>query len=262
MTRKLLLIATLALLAWPALAVEGDFHWTGKLTPGQSIEIKGVNGVIQADYTTAPDVQVDGRKSARRSDINSVRVETVPHSGGVTICAVYPSDGGRPNECRPGNQGHMSTRDNDVKVDFTVHVPKGVRLIAKTVNGDVTALSLQSDVDAHTVNGRVKVSTSGLASAHTVNGSIEASLGAATWDDTLEFTTVNGSVNLSLPPGISADVKASVVNGGISTDFPLTVSGRWGPKSINGRIGNGGRSLKISTVNGGIELRNNGGRVM
>jgi hypothetical protein len=262
MIQKLLLIATMAALPWPAFAVEGDFHWSGRLNPGQSVEIKGVNGVIHAEYTSASDVQVDARKSARRSDISSVRVEAVPHSGGVTICSVYPSDGGRPNECRPGNEGRMSTRDNDVKVDYTVHVPKGVRLIAKTVNGEVTALNLQSDVDAHTVNGRVQVSTTGLASAHTVNGGIEASLGASTWDDTLEFTTVNGGVRLSLPPGISADVKASVVNGGISTDFPLTISGRWGPKSINGRIGNGGRSLKVTTVNGGIELRSNGGRVL
>jgi DUF4097 and DUF4098 domain-containing protein YvlB len=50
-------------------------------------------------------------------------------------------------------------------------------------------------------------------------------------------------------------VHASTVNGGISTDFPLTVQGRFGPKRLNGRIGDGGRTLSLTTVNGEIELR-------
>ena len=62
----------------------------------------------------------------------------VPHAGGVTICAVYPSDGSSANECKPGG-GHMNTRNNDVKVEFIVKIPVGVKLAAHSVNGDVEA---------------------------------------------------------------------------------------------------------------------------
>jgi hypothetical protein len=259
---KSLLLAVATLAAWPLLAVEGDFHWTGRLNPGQSVEIKGVNGAIRAEYSASNEIQVDGIKTARRSDPDSVRVEVVPHPEGITICSVYPDDGRKPNECRPGNEGRMSTRNNDVKVTFTVRVPKGIRLIAKTVNGEVSATGLQSDVEAHTVNGKIRVDTTELVRANTVNGGIEVRMGAGSWNEDLKFTTVNGGVDLTLPSGVSADVHATTVNGGISTDFPITVSGRWGPKSLNGRIGSGGRNLKISTVNGGIALRSSSGRAI
>ncbi len=258
--RKLWLLGLAAML--PLLAVEGDFAWNGKLKPGQTLEIKGVNGSIHAEYASGADVQVSARKTAWRSDPSSVRVEVVPYEGGVTICSVYPSDQGRPNECKPGDGGRMNTRNNDTKVDYTVRLPKGVRFVAKTVNGIVSATGLQSDVEAHTVNGKITLATTGVASAHTVNGGIEASLGSTSWNDQLEFTTVNGSVDLTVPAGLNAEVHASTVNGGLTTDFPLTVSGRWGPKSLNGRIGNGGRNLKLSTVNGGIWLRSSTGRAI
>ncbi len=258
---KWLFIAVAAVLPYTALAVEGDFHWTGKLNPGQTLEIKGVNGGIQADLAPGAEVRVDARKSAKRSDIKTVTVQVVPNSNGVTICSVYPSSDNRPNECKPGSEGHMSTRDNDVRVDFTVHVPKGVRFVPKTVNGDLVLTNLQSEVQAATVNGKVRLSTSQTASAHTVNGSINASIGSS-WTDRLEFTTVNGSIDITMPAGINTDVKASVVNGDISTDFPLTVSGRWGPKSMNGRIGTGGPALKLTTVNGGIGLHSSSGRTL
>lgn len=260
--RRLLLVGVAAVLACPLFAVEGDFQWSGKLNAGQTIEIKGVNGGIKAEYAPGADAQVTARKSAFRSDVNSVHVEAVPTSDGVTICAVYPGEGGRPNECKPGDGGRMNTRNNDVRVEFTVRVPKGVRLLAKTVNGGVEANGLQSDIYAHTVNGKIRLTTTALASAQTVNGGIEVTMGNASWNEPLAFTTVNGSIDLTVPAGVNADVHASTVNGALTTDFPLTVSGRWGPKSLNGRIGSGGRELKLTTVNGGIRLHNASGHAI
>jgi DUF4097 and DUF4098 domain-containing protein YvlB len=261
MMRRFLLVAAAIAAAVPGFAVEGDFNWSGRLKPGQTIEIKGLNGGIRADYTSGSDTQVTARKSAGRSDVNSVRVEAVPSADGVTVCAVYPGDG-RPNECKPGDGGRINNRDNDVKVEFTVHLPKGVRLVAKTVNGGIEATGLQSDVASSTVNGKIHVVTTGLASARTVNGSIDVTMGATTWNEPLAFATVNGGIDVTVPAGVSAEVHAGTVNGGLTTDFPLTVSGRWGPKSVNGRIGSGGRELKLSTVNGGIHLHSGSGRTI
>lgn len=234
-------------------AAQGEFNWKGKIAAGKTIEIKGVNGDINA-VAGSGDVEVTAVKHARRSDPDEVKIEVVPSDEGVTICAVYPSDGERENTCEAGEHGHMNTHDNDVRVNFTVRVPPGVRFAGHTVNGEVEAANLGGDVEAHTVNGSIRVSTTGTAEASTVNGSITASLGR-TWTDALEFHTVNGGITLDLPAGVSTEVRASTVNGDIETDFPLMVTGRLGPRRVSGTIGNGGRRLALETVNGSIRLR-------
>jgi putative adhesin len=239
-----------------AAAAQGEFHWKGKVAPDKAIEIKGVNGDVRAVAGSGGgDVEVTAVKHARRSDPDDVKIEVVEHGDGVTICAVYPSDGRRHNSCEAGDGGHMNVRDNDVTVDFTVRVPAGVRFVGNTVNGEVAAASLSSDVEANTVNGSIRISTSGSARAQTVNGSIVASIGRATWTDALDFRTVNGGITLDLPAGLSTEVRARTVNGDIVTDFPLMVTGRVGPRSLNGTIGSGGRRLALETVNGSIRLR-------
>ncbi|HVH67534.1 MAG TPA: DUF4097 family beta strand repeat-containing protein [Gemmatimonadales bacterium] len=252
-------VSTLGLLAFasvPALgAAQGEFHWKGKIAAGKAIEIKGVNGDVEAVAGSGGEVEVTAVKHARRDDPDEVKIEVVPSEDGVTICAVYPSYGRRENTCEPGEHDHMNVHDNDVRVDFTVHVPAGVRFVGKTVNGQVDAAKLASDVDANTVNGSIHISTSGSAEAQTVNGSIVASMGRADWSDVLDFTTVNGGITLDLPANLSAEVRAKTVNGDIVTDFPLMVTGRLGPRSLHGTIGNGGRRLELSTVNGTIRLR-------
>jgi Putative adhesin len=259
--RLLPVLMCAAALPWTAQAVDtGDFRWHGRLKPGDVIELKGINGAIVAQPATGNEVEVSAHKTGRRSDPNQVRVEVSEHAGGVTICALYPDAGLQRNVCKPGNAGHNSSRDNDVKVEFTVRVPAGVRFVGRTVNGNIETGSLKSDVEAYTVNGNVKLNTAGTATAaKTVNGSVEAALGKANWTRPAEFSSVNGGVSVELPSKTSADVHASTVNGSIKTDFPLAVEGKFVGRRINGRLGNGGQELKISTVNGSIRLRQQGG---
>jgi DUF4097 and DUF4098 domain-containing protein YvlB len=232
-----------------------DFEWQGRLRAGQSIEIKGINGPIEAMRARGGDVSVSAVKRAgEKGDPNDVTFEVVEHDAGVTICAMYPSKDGRPNECAPEGRGRMNVKDNDTKVSFTVQVPDGVNLVAGTVNGDVEASEIGGDVHVHTVNGDVEASASGHVRASTVNGSIEASMGRADWTGDLSLTTVNGGISVYLPDDVGARVSASTVNGGMETDFPLTVQGRFGPRRLEGVIGGGGRDLTLSTVNGSIRL--------
>lgn len=248
-------LALAVALAAPAARGE-DFRWSGAVAPGRVLEIKGVNGAIHASSASGGEVEVTAIKSGRRSNPAEVEVKVVEHDRGVTICAVYPSPSfGRRNECQPGEGGRMSTRDNDVKVEFTVRVPEGVRFVGRTVNGGVEARGLTADAEVYSVNGGVTVSSTGLARAQTVNGSITAEMGRADWDGPLELKTVNGSITVELPASTSARVEASTVNGGIETDFPLTVTGRFGPRRVSGTIGSGGRDLTLETVNGAIHIR-------
>ena len=268
---KLLAASLFVLFVAPAARAQSDeFHWSGVVQRGKAVEIKGVNGGVRAEFTSGNQVEVTATKSARRSDVNSVSVKVVQEDGNVTVCAVYPtpdrrwssrnsSRSGRndePNECRPGSAGHMNVDDNDVRVDFTVKVPAGVRFFGKTVNGNIEATALRSDAAVDTVNGRITLETTGTASAVTVNGSIDASVGASTWTEALEFRTVNGSINLRLPKNVNANVHAGMMNGGFQSDFPLMVQSFGGRnRHVDGTIGKGGRDLDLHTINGRIHLQ-------
>ena len=239
----------------PRAAAQGDFQWRGQLASGQAIEVKGVNGDVRATASSSGDVEVTATRTARRSNPADVRIEVVPHAGGVTICAVYPTVPGRaPNSCEPGREGRSNTRDNDTSVHFDVRVPYGVGFIGRTVNGEISGDSLQGDAEGHTVNGSVKLATTGLAVANTVNGSVNVTMGRADWPSGASFKTVNGEITLTLPSVFDAELRADTLNGSITSDFPITVTGQVSRRRLHGTIGSGGRELKLSTVNGSIKL--------
>jgi len=213
-----------------------DFQWSGTLRQDESIEVRGVNGSIRVLPSDDGMVRVEATRYGRRSDPESVRIEMVEHDGGVTICAVYPDPPGfRPmNSCRPGG-GDVNVQNNDVKVDFLIWVPAGVRFDGKTVNGSIRADGLRSDVQVATVNGRLNIETTGFVS---------------------DAATVNGDIDLVLPVGLNAVFHATMVNGRVESDFPILVTGRISRRNVSGTIGNGGPDLRVSTVNGTIRLRN------
>lgn len=257
--KRITMAAVMAVLVAAPVLASDDFHWQGRVAKGAALEIKGVNGAIVAAGTSDELAEVTAIKHAKRSDPAQVKVEVVEHAGGVTICAVYPGRHGAPNVCSSGEGGRLSTGNNDVQVEFRVKVPAGVRFVGRAVNGSITATGIQADAEIATVNGGVRVDTAGTARARTVNGTVDARLGRADWTGTLKLSTVNGAVRVTLPPGASTEVEASTVNGGITTDFPLAVTGRHG-RRLRGTIGTGGRQLAIGTVNGAIALRKAGAK--
>ena len=235
---------------------QDEFEWKGTIAKGKSLEIKGVNGDVIASGTAGNEVVVRASKHWRDSDPDEVTIEVVEHDDGVTICAVYPDRRSR-NYCAPGRDGRMNVRNNDVQVDFTIALPAGVHFIGRTVNGDVEADNLGADVRAGTVNGSIDISTAGRAEASTVNGSISAEMGRSDWDDEAEFHTVNGGITLYLPEGTNVDLRAEVLNGDVTSDFPMTIQGRqrrWGPRKLRATIGRGGPELELKSVNGSIRI--------
>lgn len=256
--KSLVALAASAVLAAPAAAQSPDFTYHKDLAPGQTVEIRGVNGRIDAEPATGNTLEVTAvKREHNHGDASDVQIQTVEWNGGVTICAVYPTPrrANRDNKCGEGDDYQMNTNNNDVEVRFHVKVPRGVKLDAGTVNGDIRAAALTGDADLHTVNGGIDVTAAGIVEAETVNGSIDAKIGRADWTGELKFTTVNGSLTLTAPEGLSTEVEASTVNGSVDSDFPITMRGRMERRHLRGTIGSGGRSLELTTVNGGIELR-------
>ena len=252
-------VATLAVMAaavlMPAtLAATEEFDWSGSVRAGQTVEIKGVNGNIEAEPSTSGQVEVHALKRGKRDDPSEVRIEVVEHEGGVTVCAIYPD---KDYTCTPG-EGGLGARDNDVEVRFTVLVPPGANFAGRTVNGNVDADSIDGNVEATTVNGGIEATASGWITATTVNGGIDVIMGRTDWDGELRLKTVNGSVKVVLPSDASADVRMRTANGEINSDFPVDMRGKYWNNRADGTIGSGGRELEIESVNGGVRLVNRG----
>jgi DUF4097 and DUF4098 domain-containing protein YvlB len=247
------ILLLLGSLAWGQTQSGDEWRWSGKLNPDQLLQIKNVNGSIQANGVTGDTIEVVAMKSGEDKD--QVRVEMVNGPEGITICAVYP---GEDNRCTAGGEYHQQVHDVHAKVDFTVKIPRDLRFDAQTVNGPVRAEDLGKVAKVSSVNGGVTVSTDAWAQASSVNGSVSVRMGRAEWDGTLKIASVNGSIDLEMPSNLNTSVKFRSVNGSLQTDLPLTIShssGRWGPKNVEGQIGSGGRELDVSTVNGSLHIR-------
>jgi putative adhesin len=231
-----------------------DFHWKGKLSPDNLLEIKDINGSIEAEAASGDEVEVTAEKSGPHAD--QVKIAMLQHSDGITFCVIMP--GADPSRCDQNNHDHFWNHDGErVKVNFHVRVPENIRFSGQNVNGDVRANDLSRFVRASSVNGSVRVSTKSWAEVSSVNGDVEAQMGSAGWTGTLHIDTVNGSIKLEMPGDLSAEVAFKSVNGKLDSDFPLTVEGSFGGHSVHGRIGNGGRELKMETVNGSVQIRKN-----
>jgi hypothetical protein len=231
-----------------------DFHWQGHLKAGQMLEIINRNGQIEASTAAGDEVRAEGIRRGNDDD-SDLFIEVVEYPDGVTICAVHAKDK-TPGRCHRGGVSSESTgwHQNRAKINFDVQVPRGVRFIARTTNGSVLARNLASVVEAATTNGDVDVSTSEWASATTTNGGVRVSMGSAKWSGELQLRSTNGSVDVTLPASAEFKLDAATTNGGIHTDFPMTVQGNYNSKELSGTVGSGGRELKVATTNGTIKL--------
>ncbi|MGQ0647028.1 MAG: DUF4097 family beta strand repeat-containing protein [Gemmatimonadaceae bacterium] len=231
------------------------FTWEGTIPNGRWLYVRSLNGPIRVNRASGNKVEVTATKRWRRGDPDEVRIETKKSGDDVIICAVW-NDNTRCDEegYRTRNDGWRG-RHNDTSVDFEVSLPPGVRLATSTVNGSLDITGATSEVEASTVNGGIEASsTGGPVRAHTVNGSIVVKM-REMGDEDLEFDTVNGSIEVWVPDNLNADIDMRTVNGRVSSDFPLTLQGRINPRNIRAKIGNGGKRISFSTVNGSVELR-------
>jgi len=268
--RSLRLTAALAALA-TVVATAGaqdrssddSFKYTGGIAAGRTVFVRNLNGAIRVESSSGSEVEVRAEKRWRRGDPKDVRITAAKTSGGdILVCAIWE---GRNTRCdEDGYSSHGNDRwsdrdhDNDVSVEFTIRLPKGVRMDASSVNGGLSIEGATAQVKARTVNGSIEAaSTSGPVSAKTVNGGIRVTAGAI-GDGPVEYETVNGSITLDLPASLNADIELRTVNGSVtSEDFPITVQGRFDRRRISGKIGKGGPEMRVATVNGSIRLRRN-----
>jgi hypothetical protein len=140
------------------------------------------------------------------------------------------------------------------RVDYRVSVPRGARVRVANVNGRIEVRGVAGALEAQTVNGSVDVTDSGGAvEASAVNGSVEVEMARVDPASRSALSTTNGSVRLTLPRDVGADVTAHTVNGSVSCDFDLADSHK-SRRRLEGRIGAGGARFELGTVNGSARV--------
>ncbi len=246
--------------AAPALELTAqDFEWNGRMSEGETLEVRGISGDVRATLASGSTAEVVATKRGRARDFDDVSIEVFEEGGVTVVCVIYNSRA-RSSDCdhgRSDDDERRSDRNIRVSVDFEVRVPEGVNFEGSTVSGDVEALGLRSDVEASTVSGSVDVSTTGVARGSTVSGSVDIEMGSLDWQR-LEFSTVSGDITVSLPDGLDARIDFESLNGDFDSDFRVDVErmrDRFIGTQLSGTIGDGGRRLSFKTVTGDVELR-------
>jgi hypothetical protein len=129
---------------------------------------------------------------------------------------------------------------------------------ASTGDGGIELDGVDGAVEATTGDGRVRVSGKLTAlRARSGDGSIaiQARAGSST-DSDWNITSGDGAVTLQIPDGFNADLEAHTGDGGIRLDgVSVTSSGNISRNTVRGRLGTGGRSLRVRTGDGSITLR-------
>jgi len=262
MTRMATALAFL-LCALAAQAAAQDFQKSYSLGAGGTINIRNVSGDINIRGYDGQAIIVTGVKEGRDQD--KVTIEDASSGNGISIGVQYA-----PNcNC-------------DASVRFEVQVPRNTRydfnkiltasgdinmsaltgdLLVHTASGDVTISEVSGKINAATASGEMRVkNVTGTVSARSASGDVEVQIARLEGAGNMEFTSASGDVRVSAPPDLDGNVQMSSATGSLRTDFPLQVEKReYGPgERASGRLGNGSRSLRLSSATGNVSLLRSG----
>jgi hypothetical protein len=194
-------------------------HIEVRMPKDGDLDVQSGDGAIQTQA-------LSGRLNVHTGD-GSVRAEAV--NGDVDI---YTGDGSITLEGAKGN--------------IKLH----------TGDGHIEARQLDGRVDANSGDGHIRLDGRfDSLSIKTGDGGIDAkaqpgSKVASSWT----IRTGDGSVDISLPADLQADIDASTHDVHISLGIPVTVEGSFSKSQIHGKMNGGGQALTIHTGDGSIRL--------
>ena len=265
MLRSLSSALLVAAIAVPLQAQRADFTWSKALAAGGTVSIHNINGNIKVIPSTSGKVEVLGYKHGSSSATDHLKVEVNESSRGVNVCVVMDDsdsgcdDNGYHSSSRNGWFGNRHSRDwDDAEMRLEVAVPANLTVRPSTVSGDISVDGAHGDISASSVSGDIEIEHVHATSLKlsTVSGDIDARVDEITGNGDFSFHSVSGDLTLTVPRAFSADLSMTTVSGDIDSDFPITLgNGRMSRRSMNARIGSGGRRLDVSTVSGDLKLR-------
>jgi hypothetical protein len=246
----LLLFCVAALASDHPGSVTEEFHQTYPLSAQGRIDLENLNGPVHISGWDRNEVKVDAVKRARSKErLDEAKIVVDSRANSIVIHTEYPG-----HDHDFWNDDH---HDNPASVEYTLTVPRTANLDEiKLVNGALDVRDLAGEVRASCVNGRIEAQNlQGRARLNSVNGELVISVDRLP-SSSLELSSVNGTLRVTLPSDARADLEASTVSGSISNDFGLPVSRhQFIGHSLHGELGGGGTHIRLSNVNGRIEIR-------
>lgn len=225
-----------------------EFHHTYPISADGRVELDNVNGAVHITAWDRNEVKVDAVKYADSKDrLDDAQIQVSAGSDYVSIHTEYHS-----------HNHYFGTGHDSASVEYTLTVPRGARLDEiKLVNGPLNIEGVGGEVRASCVNGEVSVA--GLRARtelSSVNGRMEVRFDSLS-NAPVELSSVNGSLEVVLPSDAKAEIEASTVSGRIENDFGLHVNRhQFVGHSLDAELGGGGGArIKLSNVNGRIEIR-------
>jgi len=240
-----------------------DFQKAYPLRAGGAIVIKNVSGNIIVSGYDGEGVTVKAYKEGR--DRDQLQVEDTSSGERVELRARYPECRNCSIEAsirfevlvpRAGRYqiGKLSTASGNIEVG-------GVRgdVQASTASGDVRVQDVAGNINVSTASGQMRVrEVAGTVSASSASGNVEVEIARLEGADDMKFSSASGDVNVKMPSNLDAEVNLSTASGSVNTNFPLEVRKpqHGSGERASGRLGNGGRQLKISSASGNVSLTN------
>ena len=164
---------------------------------------------------------------------------------------------------RTSNGGRQGT--------ITIQVPQDTSLTLRTMSGSIDVEGVKGELDVNSMNGPIKLThVSGTVLAHSMNGAMTISMDQVDQTKPLSFSTMNGTIDVTLPPDFKANAKIKTDHGEVYSDFDFklgggtvtqkndTSDGKFKVKmdsTIQGTINGGGTEATFKTYNGTIYLR-------
>jgi len=226
--------------------VSEEFHHTYPLAADGRIELENINGAVHITAWDQNEVKVDAVKRAHDdARLKDIEIRIDAHNDSISIETHY----------RDRHDGGDGEHNNPGSVEYTLTVPRKARLDEiKLINGALDVAGVQGEVRASCVNGSLTAKElGGEAKLATVNGELEAKFERAA--ARVELSSVNGSIDLTLPSDTKASIEANTVHGGIDNDFGLhTNDHRFVGHDLRGELGGGGAEIRLRNVNGTIDI--------
>lgn len=272
----LLLFTGLAHAATPGSnkTISEEKAWTETYAVGTStphLEISNIWGGVRVrtGNTNEIVVSITELRSAPDQEMFDLSLERIyldveTDSNSVTILV-----GDRDN--RWDRMSHCRSCRVDYQFDVVVP-PNSVIDVGTVMDGLVDVSGVTGVVSASNVNGSVTVDKiRNCDNINSVNGRVKIGFSTAPIRD-CEIQTVNGHITLNMPDDTSLDVTADLFNGEIQSDFPMDAlsypatvehvveDGRnqYRIQKLSGvRIGAGGPTYTIASINGDIRIRRN-----
>ena len=155
---------------------------------------------------------------------------------------------------------------------MTITVPVDTSLHLRSHNGSIHVDGVHGEIDAETHNSGIRImNVSGSVLANTHNSSIVVTMDRVDPAKPSAFSTLNGSIDVTLPSDIKASVKLTTDNGSINSDFDValgaaraattpnnTSDGRYRirfDRTVSATINGGGADLTFRSANGSIIIR-------